>query len=246
MKVRYLARFAAVGGACLAATALTGLPWANATPRARVADNGASTSEASAVRCVRFDSAEGPVCGVMLRGPRGQRGFTGKTGAVGRTGLQGPVGPVGPQGAQGLVGAVGAVGAVGPTGPQGIQGIQGAPGHTVVVAGSLVTLGGPQNEGTVLNPTVAVCPANVTPEAYGGGVQIVKSGTESTGDVVTIEEHILGTANPDGSNFTVLPPGSVAGTVSAIAANAYEARGVVTQLSPNDTVTVQSYVVCGP
>ena len=243
MKVRYVMRFAAVGGACLAATALTGLPWADATPRARVADASTSKSEASAVNCVRFDSREGPVCGVMLRGSRGLRGFTGKTGAVGKTGAQGPVGPLGPQGVQGPVGAVGAVG---PTGPQGIQGFQGAPGHTVMVAGSLVTLSGPQNEGTVLNPTVAVCPANVTPEAYGGGVQIVKSGTESTGDVVTIQEHILGTANPDGSNFMVLPPGSVAGTVSTIAANAYEARGVVTQLSPNDTVTVQSYVVCGP
>jgi hypothetical protein len=242
MKLKNLTRVSAVIAACAVVTALTGLPWADASPRATVADAGGK-GEAPKVTCVRFDNGEGPVCGVMLRGPRGQRGFTGKQGKTGAIGLQGPVGAQGVQGIQGIQGVQGPKGAVGSTGATGLQG---APGHTVVVAGSQVTLNGPQNEGQVLNPSVAVCPATGTPEAYGGGVQISKNGTESTSDVVTIEDHLLGTANQDGSSFTVIPPGTTADTQSSTAANAYEGRAVVTVLNPGDSVTVQTYAVCGP
>ncbi len=245
MKTKYLTRTAAVAGACLAATALTGLPWADAAPRAVVADAGGTGGEKPAVTCVYYDFKEGPVCGVMLRGPRGVKGARGKTGPIGFTG---PQGPIGPQGVQGPVGSQGIQGPVGPTGPQGIQG---APGHTVVVAGTAVTLTAPaqgEQQGTELNPSVAQCPSSgtlSTPEAYGGGVQIQKSGSESGGDVVTIQQHFLGTyVSP--TQVNPLPAGNTAGTVSTQAANAYEGQAVITELAGGDTVTVQSYVICGP
>jgi hypothetical protein len=245
MKTKYLTRAAAVAGACLAATALTGLPWADASTRARVADAGGSGGEKPAVTCVTYDFGEGPVCGVKLRGPRGPRGVRGKTGPIG---LTGPQGLQGPQGIQGPVGPQGIQGIQGPTGPQGIQG---SPGHTVVVAGTAVKLTAPaqgEPEGMELNPSVAQCPSGgtlSTPEAYGGGVQIQKSGSESGGDVVTIQQHFLGTyASP--TQVNPLPAGNTAGTVSTTYANAYEGQAVITELAGGDTVTVQSYVICGP
>jgi hypothetical protein len=241
MKPKYLLHAVVVGAACLAAIALSGLPWADASPRAGVADSGGSGSEKPALTCVRFDNGEGPVCGIMLRGPKGKTGPRGKTGPIG---LQGPQGPVGPQGIQGPQGVQGVVGAVGPTGPQGIQG---APGHTVVVAGTPVTeTAGASGDGpgTLIQPSVAQCPSNGTPEAYGGGVRIDKSGTESGGDVVTIAQQFLGTYNSKTGlvdPFTTSP-----GTPSTAAANAYEGQAVITQLAGGDTAKVQTFVVCGP
>src|SRR5437660_12847085 len=101
MKTKYLTRVGVVAGACVAATALSGLPWADASPRAVVADAGGSGSEKPVATCVRFDNGEGPVCGVMLRGPRGARGPRGLTGMTGAPGLMGPQGIQGPQGVQG-------------------------------------------------------------------------------------------------------------------------------------------------
>ena len=42
-----------------------------------------------------------------------------------------------------------------------------------------------EQQGTELTPSVAQCTDVNDPEAYGGGVQIQKSGTEEGGDVVT-------------------------------------------------------------
>lgn len=244
MKTKHLIRAVALGAVCVAVTALTGLPWAEASPNARLADVNATGTEANnpLLHCVKFDFGDTPVCGIQLRGPKGRTGSRGKTGLLGVTGPQGAIGPQGIQGPQGVQGVVGAIG---PTGPQGIQG---APGHTVVVAGNLVSMSGPQTEGTQLAPSTAVCTVAGDPEAYGGGVQIQKSGTESTGDVVTIQQQTLGTWNAGNSTFSVLPGGlgTAAGTASSIAANAFQAQAVVTQLNPTDTVTEQSYVICGP
>jgi Collagen triple helix repeat (20 copies) len=255
MKTKYLTRVGVVAGVFVAATALSGLPWADASPRAVVADAGGSASEKPVATCVRFDNGEGPVCGIMLRGPRGAKGARGPIGKTGPVGLMGPQGIQGPQGVQGPQGIQGNQGAVGPTGPQGIQG---APGHTVVVAGTVVKeTAPPQGEqNTELTPSVAQCPSsgspNSTPEAYGGGVQIQKSGSESGGDVVTIEQHYLGTY-VNSTTVNALPPGTNPGDISNQAANAYLGQAVITELGgsgknnvPGDTVTVQSFVVCGP
>lgn len=233
MKNKFLIRVAGAGGAFLAATALAGLPWADASPSAHVADAGAQ------LRCVHLDVDDQAVCGIMRRGKTGPKGYRGKTGPRGYTGKTGP------RGLTGVQGVVGAVGSQGIQGPQGLQGVQGSPGHTVVVAGSVISVTAPgtgEAQGTQLTPSVAQCPAasSGTPEAYGGGVQIQKSGTESSGDVVTIQQQFLGTyASP---TSVTLPSSSPSTTAS----NAYEGQAVVTQLTAGDTVTVQAFVVCGP
>ena len=239
MKTKQLIRVAGAGGMCLAATAFAGLPWADASPSARVADVGTPQ-----IRCVKLDVDDQPVCGIMRRGPQGSRGVRGKTGARGATGHVGATGAPGPQGTQGQVGPQGG------QGPQGLQGVQGAPGHTVVVAGTQVSeTAGPSGDpqGKQLTPSVAQCPApsSGTPEAYGGGVQIQKSGSQTTGDVVTIQQHFLGTF-VSSTQVNPLPAGTTPGTVSTTAANAYEGQAVVTQLNAGDNVTVQAFVVCGP
>lgn len=243
MKFKYLIHAAVVAGACSLAVALIGLPWADASPRtsARVADVGGTAGERQVAQCVTFDDGEGPECGIRLRGPRGPRGVRGATGKVG------PIGPIGATGAQGPQGPIGPVGPQGPQGPQGIQGIQGAPGHTVVVAGTKVVVNGFEQDQTV-PATVAQCTAPGDPEAYGGGVQIqTPSGAESNGDVVTLEQHYLGTYDSGTKLVDPLPPaGSASGTVSTTNANAYEGQAVVTYLASGDSVTVQSFVVCGP
>lgn len=236
MKAKQLIRAAVIGGTCLAAGALTGLPWADASSPRAAADVGTTH-----LQCLHFDVDDQQVCGILRTGPRGPQGSKGK---VGRTG---PIGPQGATGAQGPQGPTGALGATGPQGPQGPQGIQGAPGHTVVVAGTQVTETAPAGGdplGKELGPSVAVCTAQGAPEAYGGGVQIQKSGSESGGDVVTVDQHVLGTYS--NGTFSVLPAGTTAGTVSSQAANAYSGQAVVTELAGGDTVTLQSYVVCGP
>jgi hypothetical protein len=88
------------------------------------------------------------------------------------------------------------------------------------------------------------------PEAYGGGVQIQKTGTEATGDVVTLEQHYAGTYVPASgmtpASVNPLPAGTSAGTISTTPANAYNGQAVVTELAVGDSVTVQAFVVCGP
>lgn len=238
MSSRYVVRVLVVVGACLATVAFAGLPWADASPQARVADSGAGVTT---LPCLHFDADDPPVCDIRLKGPRGRRGLRGRRGQQGATG---PQGPVGAQGVQGPTGPVGA------TGPQGIQGVQGTPGHSVVVAGTLQTVTAPaggEPEGFQIPATVAQCPsaASGTPEAYGGGVQIQKSGAESGGDVITIQQQYLGTYSS--GSVTPLPAaGSMAGTASTQAANAFEGQAVVTELAGGDTVNVQSFVVCGP
>jgi Collagen triple helix repeat (20 copies) len=244
MKFKRLTRIFALGALCLTATALTGLPWADAS--SSTAHTAASDPGKPLVKCLKFDVDDQRVCGIMRRGPQGVRGQKGRTGQTGPIGLQGATGP---QGSRGPQGAVGPVGPVGPQGPQGIQGIQGSPGHTVVVAGTQVVeappAGGPADpQGKELTPSVARCTAPGAPEAYGGGVQIQKSGSEVGGDVVTLDQHYLGTYNS--GTVDALPAGSTAGTVSTQAADAYQGQAVVTFLAAGDTVTVQSYVVCGP
>jgi hypothetical protein len=240
MKVTKIARIAGLVALGVSASAAMGLPLADAGTRTRAADRGTSL-----LRCIRFDVDDKPACGIMRRGPRGFRGPRGRVGAKGITGFigkRGPVGPVGP------LGPTGVGGPKGETGPQGAQGIQGAPGHTVVVAGSRVvqaSANGPMT-GTVVGPTIARCPSGPTPEAYGGGVQITKSGAQSSADVVTILEHFAGTYNSTTSTVDPLPSSTTPGTVSTQGADAYLGRAVITQLNTGDSVTVQAYAVCGP
>lgn len=242
MKLKYVIRAVALVGACLAAIALSGLPWASASPLARTADAG--RGETMALSCLKFEVGDQIVCGIMRRGPRGDRGARGARGA------QGPIGPQGGTGAQGIQGPIGPKGDTGAQGPIGPQGTQGAPGSTVEVAGTVATLSGSTaSEGTESPVTVAQCPAppNPTPEAYGGGVLEQKSGNGIGSDVVTLDQHYLGTYNSGTGAVDPLPAiGSTAGTASTQAANAYEATGVVTNLNAGDTVKLQSYVICGP
>ena len=237
MNIKHLIRVAGVGGLFLAATAFAGLPWADAnpaTPSARTADVGSTHLD-----CVHVEGDDPAICGIMRQGPRGPRGRLGKTGPRGHIGKTGPIGLTGAKGLTGVVGPQGS------QGPQGLQGVQGAPGHTVVVAGTQVSVTAPaagEPQGTQLTPSVAQCPSasSGTPEAYGGGVQIQKSGTESSGDVVAIQQQVLGTyASP---TSVTLPSSSP----STTAANAYEGQAVVTQLTAGDTATVQAFVICGP
>jgi hypothetical protein len=118
-----------------------------------------------------------------------------------------------------------------------------------VVAGTKVTeMAPPAGDpiGKELAPTVAQCTDPADPEAYGGGVQIQKSGTEEGGDVVTVDQHFLGRFDSGTGLVDALPAGTAPGTVSTQPANAYEAEAVVTELAGGDTATVQSFVVCGP
>jgi Collagen triple helix repeat (20 copies) len=266
MKFKRLIRVLAFGAACAAVGALSGLPWAdaNSTPTP-VHAAAASDTGTPLIQCLRFDADDPSVCGILRQGPRGPRGKVGKTGPQG---LTGPQGATGPQGIQGPTGPVGATGPQGIQGNQGIQGVQGAGGPTVVVAGTPEVETGAQalaaapitgGEGATVSPSVAKCPAPPTtasqpdyPEAYGGGVTIQKTGTEATGDVVTLEQHYLGSYD-NGTVDPVPALGSAAGTVSPTtsppnppAINAYEGQAVVTELAVGDSVTVQAFVVCGP
>jgi hypothetical protein len=246
MKFKHLSRVAILGATCLVAAAFAGLSWAGVGPLAVSADAGQTQ-----LKCVKLDVDDQQVCGIMrrgltgARGPQGRRGLTGAKGKTGATGARGLTGDQGPQGV---------VGPVGPQGLQGLQGVQGAPGHSIVVSGSQVQetapTGGSGEQDKVLTPSVAKCPAPSagTPEAYGGGVTIQKAGAQSTGDVVSIEQHYPGTFNSGSGLVDQLPsaPGSPANTASTTAANAYQGQAVITQLNAGDTVTVQAYVVCGP
>lgn len=259
MKFKRLISIVGLGALCAAAGALIGLPWASAKPAPPSASLASDTGK-PLVQCLTFDADDQLVCGILRQGPRGPHGNVGKTGPQGLTGPQGATGPQGPQGPTGPIGATGPQGI---QGIQGIQGAQGAPGPTVVVAGNPVTETGAEalsaapitgGEGAPVGPTIAQCPA-VTPtmddpEAYGGGVQIQKTGTEATGDVVTLEQHYAGTYVPASgmtpASVNPLPAGTSAGTISTTPANAYDGQAVVTELAVGDSVTVQAFVVCGP
>ncbi|HET8980298.1 MAG TPA: hypothetical protein VFN55_14375, partial [Solirubrobacteraceae bacterium] len=83
-----------------------------------------------------------------------------------------------------------------------------------------------------------------TPEAYGGGGFINRTGTNSTSDVVTLMSSYPGLYQSS-SHVTPIPSGN-GGQQSTQPANAYEADAVITNYNAGDTITVQSYVVCGP
>ncbi len=231
MVKRYVLKIVAVAMAAVAVTALTGLPFSLAkspSPRASAA------SSHSPLQCLRLYLAGEQVCAVLRTGPKGPKGSRGPRGFRGLTGPRGLQGLRGPQGIQGIQGI------------QGPQGLQGAPGPTVVAAGSKIgpiTANPGPLTGTELPPSVAKCPID-HPEVYGGGAQITKTGNNSGGDVVTLENSFPGTyAGP--TTVSPVPPGTP-GSVSAGPANAYEAQAVITVLNTNDQVTVQSYAVCGP
>jgi hypothetical protein len=199
--------------------------------------------------CIRFDLDDKPVCGVLGKtGPRGYRGFRGYRGRTGLTGAVGPVGPVGPQGAQGIQGIQGNKGDKGDTGAQGIQGIQGAPGHTVVVSGnktSPITATGAALTGINLT-SVATCNNTPdTPEAYGGGGLVNITGSTSGTDVVPISNGYPGTLSGPVS-VSPSPPAGNGGQISTQSADSYESQAVIDVLHSGDSVTLQSYVVCGP
>jgi Collagen triple helix repeat (20 copies) len=252
MSAKRMSYIAMVVAACLGAIALGGLTWADASPHARIADVPGASGEKQVAHCFKFDPGDPQVCTELLKGPRGKRGRhgrkgpRGRVGKIGHTGATGATGPIGPTGPIGVTGDTGDTGATGATGATGIQG---APGATVVESGTRISVTAPpqgEAQGTELTPSVARCTLTADPEAYGGGVQIQKSGTENGGDVVTEQNHILGTFDNGTSLVDAIPSGSVAGTVSSTPANAYESQAVVSQLAGGDAVTVQAYVVCGP
>lgn len=78
------------------------------------------------------------------QGPQGLQGIQGIQGPVGPKGDQGDVGPQGPQGIQGPIGPQGPkgdTGDTGPVGPQGPAGADGADGQSLVLKGSVPTVG---------------------------------------------------------------------------------------------------------
>lgn len=211
--------------------------------------------------CVRYDADDPAEC--IPFGPRGQRGPRGRVGArgllglVGPVGIQGPVGAAGPRGAQGIQGVTGPTGPTGPDGafvlPSGSDPGGAHPGaNTIVVLGSrigpfLVSQG--PGKGTILTPSVAQCPpAGPDTEAYDGGAIITTadpSNRPTTNDVVGLASSFTGVDNGP-AEVDPLPAGAAPGAVSTEPANAYEAQAVITDVQTNHTVTVQSYVVCGP
>jgi hypothetical protein len=225
-----------VGGSALAAP----MGAMASTPGNPLIAHGAERPGVPLVNCIRFDTDDPLVCGVLRKGPAGKRGPKGPRGRRGYRGFKGPLGPVGPRGPQGIQGGQGI---------QGIQGLQGDPGPTIQAAGNVIsnTNGLGANEtGLELPPSVALCPPS-NPEAYGGGAQIIKSGAHSTGDVVTLENSFQGHAN--GASEVDPMPGSgvpFAGQDSASFADAYEAQAVITELGQGDQVTVQAFATCGP
>jgi Collagen triple helix repeat (20 copies) len=236
MTIKFLYRAAGVAAVAVGASALAGLPLADANPqRAHIADN----SGKSLLQCIRFDVDDQQVCGILRRGQQGRRGAVGpqgRTGPIGPAGVPGPLGPVGPQGVQGIKGDTGAVGPTGATGPQGIQG---SPGPPVVAVGSVVRFtyaqGAPNPQGKPLAPSTAACPVGPTPHVYGGGV-IVTPSNASGGDVVTAQSSFPGAYNN----------GSVTPVANGATATGWEVDAVVTTMSVGDSVTVQAYAVCGP
>jgi hypothetical protein len=250
MSSKRLIAVAVVIAGCVAAAAFTGLPWAAASPRARVA--GLPAARNGKVCGIKYDSDDSAGC--LPNGPRGKRGQRGRRGPVGVVGVVGPVGSTGPVGPVGLKGALGA---------QGIQGVKGAPGafvtasgsspggsdpggNTVVVIGSKIgpiTIQSGPATGEELTPSVARCPTSgPDQEAYDGGATITTSGS---GDVIGLENAYPGLYS-SAEEVDPLPLGATPGAKSSESANAYEAQAVITEIQSGQNLTVQAYVVCGP
>jgi hypothetical protein len=153
--------------------------------------------------------------------------------------------------APGATGAQGVMGPQGVQGPQGEQGIQGPQGLAGCVAGGSTSctltvhgnkIGPIVASGVSLTGSetysVAQCPPG-DPEVYGGGGLIVKNGSNSGGDIVTLEASYPGTYAGSGAEVTPI-------TGASTVANAYEAKAVVTVLNSGDNYTLQAYAVCGP
>ncbi|MGH7922170.1 MAG: hypothetical protein ACREQM_19860 [Candidatus Dormibacteraceae bacterium] len=254
MNIRRLIQIAAAAAVCLGATAFAGLSWAasdgGAVPRGSMLAATAKAKSHPGVICVRYDSDDTPQC--LGHGPRGYRGHRGHIGTRGARGTVGPVGATGP------IGATGPTGATGPQGIQGIQGIQGAagtfstdgsdPGGNVEeVLGTKVgpiTITQAPETGTELTPSTARCrSAGVDREAYDGGAIITTSNPGV--DVVGLEASFPG-LYVGATEVDPLPLGAAPGKVSSMAANAYEAQAVITNVASGDQITVQAYVLCGP
>ena len=235
--------------ACLAATGFAA--WASAGNF-----GGKGPYKKNGKLCVRYDADDTPYC--FSYGPHGKRGPQGRVGRRGQVGLVDPVGIKGIQGAVGPRGAQGVQGVIGPTGPTGPDGAFVSPGGSNPGANTIVVLGsriGPipispaPGRGTILTPSVAQCPpAGPDTEAYDGGAIITtdnSSNQPTTNDVVGLGSSFTGVDNGP-TEVDPLPAGAAPGAVSTEPANAYEAQAVVTKMNQNDTVTYQSYVVCGP
>jgi hypothetical protein len=246
MSVKRLIAVALASGGALAALALAGLPWAQASERA--------STRASGTPCFQLAAEAGFCFGPGPQGARGARGARGPSGRHGANGLTGSTGPIGATGPTGLRGPVG------PLGLQGITGVQGPPGvfasggddpgyHTITVVGSKI---GPipsasgSMMGVELTPSVARCPSGgPDTEAIDGGLTITLAGASRAADVVAPENSYPGIFISQ-TEVDPLPEGSTPGAISTEPANAYEGQAIVTQLSFGDSVTVQAYVVCGP
>jgi Collagen triple helix repeat (20 copies) len=250
MRKSRIIRLASLCAMCVAAIAVLGLPAASASTSNPLLHAASTDNSKSLIKCLRFDLDDQLVCGIMRRGPRGYRGYrgsTGKRGATGATGATGASGATGATGPQGPIGPQGPKGDTGTQGPQGIQGVQGAPGPTEEVLGTTVTIHNPQSggslTGTEMTPSVARCPTSgADREAYGGGSQITKSGG---GDTIAVESAYPGQFV---SSTEVDPPFQSSDTpgTTAQAANAYQVTAVINQLSAGQSVSVTSYVICGP
>jgi hypothetical protein len=106
--------------------------------------------------------------------------------------------------------------------------------------------------GIELTPSVARCPTSgPDQEAFDGGATVVTmdpSNTQDptdTSDVVGLESSYPGLYVSQ-TEVDPLPLGTAPGTVSQEPANAYEVQAVIQNMTSGDTLTVQSYVVCGP
>jgi hypothetical protein len=262
MSPRHLIRIVGLIVACFAAVAFSGL--AIAASNSHAGDDGSPPAphKSHGKYCVKVDNDDSTYC--LPYGPsgktgnRGPRGAQGPVGAMGAVGLVGAVGAVGNQGIQGPRGHVGVTGPTGPTGAFGAtQTAPGGPytgGNTIIRVGQMIGplfMGGVPT-GTVVNPpAVARCPTSgIDKEAYSGGA-IIKTtngndpNTPTSGDVVGLFQAYPGLFN--GRNeVDPLPLGSAPHGVSTLAANAYEAQAVITELNPGDSVSIQAYVVCGP
>jgi hypothetical protein len=256
-------KYAVPLGVAVVVGALAGLPGASAkTARIAAVDAGKPL-----INCLRFDVDDKLVCGILKVGPRGPKGARGPFGPIGPQGIPGPLGPVGPQGVQGPpgpTGATGAQGAVGPRGPigptgqtgatgqqgargfTGPQGPQGTPGPTVVVQGNqrifTQSPSAPSSTGTEFY-SIASCPTSGDTQAYGGGGVIQKSGSNAGSDVVVLESSYPGVFHGSGE---VNPFVASSNPSQGVSDNAYEAKAVVSQLTPGDSFSLQAYVVCGP
>jgi hypothetical protein len=144
---------------------------------------------------------------------------------VDQKGQIGPHGPAGPHGA---------------TGPQGITGPAG-PADSEVVDGPQITLSyGTDPTGSTAIST-ASCNSSLNGanrEAYGGGVQVTPHPTSINADLISIASSYPG----EGVTGTTEATPAAAGQ----AADAWTGVAQVNRLETGDTVTVQTYVVCGP